>query len=184
MEPQNFTRIRKVVETRQKIIFRFLKYLWMLPRRRLPASFRRLRRLEKRHSGLIQCIHFWALILILTFCYVRRKVKNGCLMESQIGSDLNWENPFSKNGYGVRGVSIRSPILGEDWLGALYEKNGGGIFVTNRTHLLGGAGQGDGGIIFCRGQPPSHHAQGWNIPFGQPLTPTNLAWWGTTCHRR
>ena len=49
---------------------------------------------------------------------------------------------------------------GEDWLGTLYEKIGVVIFVTNKTHLLGGAGQGGDGRILCRGQPPSHHAQG------------------------
>ena len=38
----------------------------MLPSSRLPGSFRRLRRLELLHSGLIQCIHFWAHILILS----------------------------------------------------------------------------------------------------------------------
>ena len=36
----------------------------------------------------------------------------------------------------------------------------------------GGDGDGNGGgRIFRRGQPSSHRAQGWNIPFGQPLTP-------------
>ncbi len=25
-------------------------------------------------------------------------------------------------------------------------------------------------------QPPSHHAQGFNTPFGIPLTPTNVNW--------
>ena len=34
-----------------------------------------------------------------------------------------------------------------------------------------GGDDGGGGRIFPGGQPPSHHAQGYHIPFGKPLTP-------------
>ena len=34
----------------------------------------------------------------------------------------------------------------------------------------GGDGD-DGGRIFQQHQPPPHHAQGYHIPFGSPLTP-------------
>ena len=35
----------------------------------------------------------------------------------------------------------------------------------------GDGGDGDGGRIFQQHQPPPHHAQGYHIPFGSPLTP-------------
>ena len=35
----------------------------------------------------------------------------------------------------------------------------------------GGGDGGDGGRISSHLQHPSHHAQGRNIPFGQPITP-------------
>ena len=37
----------------------------------------------------------------------------------------------------------------------------------------GGDGGDGGGRIFRRRQPPPHHAQGFHIPFGSPLTPIN-----------
>ena len=56
------------------------------------------------------------------------------------------------------------------------------LFFENNTFSInpargssdGGGDGGDGGRILRQHQPPPHHAQGSNIPFGHPLTPTKL----------
>ena len=54
------------------------------------------------------------------------------------------------------------------------------VMVMSMTAMAAGDGDGDGdgdgggdddGRILRQHQPPPHHAQGSNIPFGQPLTP-------------
>ena len=60
------------------------------------------------------------------------------------------------------------------------------VFLLNYTNVVkclifgewstlsNGGGDFDGGRIFRQHQPPPHHAQGYHIPFGSPLTPINI----------